>query len=76
MEEENSKFKLSDLTLKRVCTSCSKPITAHGVPFGKPLSLLVTGFCEHCQSTYLSLDGLGNDCGPAALQLLVTSSNR
>lgn len=69
MDEENSKFKLSNLRLKRLCESCSKPMTAHAVPFGKPVSLLVTGFCEHCQSTYVSMDGLGKDCAPAALQL-------
>jgi hypothetical protein len=31
---------------------------ATAVPFGKPLALLITGVCEHCYSTRISVDAM------------------
>ena len=67
---KNRGIRESDLTIKRACNSCSKPHTAHVIPFGEPTVFLVTGFCERCQRSLISLDGMGdNDVRPAASQL-------
>lgn len=67
---KNRKLRESDLSIKRACNSCGKPHSALVVPFGEPTVLLVVGFCESCQRSLISLDGMGdNDVRPAASQL-------
>ena len=67
---KNRRLRQSDLSIKRLCNSCHKPHTAHVIPFGQPTVFLVTGFCESCQRSLISLDGMGdNDVRPAASQL-------
>ena len=55
------RLKPSDLRIKHQCTKCERWHTAHAIPWGRPLALLVTGYCSHCGSSYLSLRQAGED---------------
>lgn len=61
--ERNDRVRLkpSDLRIKHQCTKCERWHTAHAIPWGRPLALLVTGYCSHCGSSYLSLRQAGED---------------
>lgn len=65
-------LKPSDLRIRHQCSDCGHWLTAHAVPWGEPVALLVTGYCGHCGSTYLSFRGVEGDAGPAALHLCHT----
>ncbi len=69
MTNHTDKIKSRDLRLKAVCNACGKPHTAHMVPYGEPMVLLITGWCEHCQSTKISFDSPDGDVRVAAGQL-------
>lgn len=49
------RLKPSDLRIRHQCTKCDRWHTAHAIPWGEPLALLVTGYCPHCGASYLSL---------------------
>lgn len=66
----NVLLKPSDLRIKHQCSDCQAWLTAHAVPWGQPVALLVTGYCGHCGATYLSFRGTEGDASPAALQLV------
>lgn len=67
----SNRLKPSDLRLKHNCQQCGEWMTAHAVPWGEPLAMLVTGYCGKCGGTYLSLRAANEqgDAAPAALQL-------
>jgi tetrahydromethanopterin S-methyltransferase subunit H len=69
MSDQHAKIKARDLRQKRLCSECGKPHTAHMVPYGEPMILLVTGWCEHCQSTKISFDSPDGDVRAGAGQL-------
>lgn len=52
---DQMRLKASDLRIKHQCTKCDHWLTAHAVPWGEPLAMLVTGYCSHCGASYLSL---------------------
>lgn len=63
-------LKPSDLRIKHQCHQCDHWHTAHAVPYGAPLALLITGYCPHCGATYLSLREASEEgVGGAARQL-------
>lgn len=65
--ESPVRLKPSDLRIKHQCQQCERWHTAHAVPYGAPLALLVTGYCPHCGATYLSLREASEEgvCGAA-----------
>lgn len=70
MEQNSGKLRAKDLRIKHQCTKCQHWLTAHAVPWGEPLALLVTGYCGHCGASYLSLrDASESGIGGAAQQL-------
>lgn len=58
-----------DLYVERICQECGDTVKVKAVPFGKPMALLLTGVCETCYSTLITLDAMGGDLSGAALQL-------
>lgn len=68
---KHGRLRPSDLRLKHQCTKCGAWHAAHALPWGNPLAFLITGFCPHCESSYLSLrQGTSEGIGPAAQQLV------
>lgn len=59
-----------NLTHRCICDECGGVMKANAVPFGDPLALLITGVCQHCYSTRISVDAMqSGDVRTAAMFL-------
>ena len=71
MERNSGKLRAKDLRHKHQCQQGECWHTAHAVPYGAPLALLITGYCPHCGATYLSLREASEEGVSGAAQQLV-----
>ena len=60
---------LEELNTTELCTQCGRPMEVHRIPWGEPVFLLRTGFCQPCQRPLLGIEGVERDARSCALEL-------
>lgn len=66
----DGRIRLRDTIHRDRCGHCGAEMTVNMTPFGDPLFLITTGWCERCQSARFGLDGPDIDVRDAARQLV------